>query len=164
MKQEITNEEFGKIIYEESSLSGKKSISINDVVYKKVNKTTFKAEIDGEEKTVYLKGNVLSGVVLTIDGKNVQVVPATKWYEYIMFFFPFVLVLIWGNVVALCEIVPVVGGAIGGFISALVSILALFIAKKTNNILFKVLLAIAATAIAFGICAAIGTAIVAALS
>lgn len=160
MKQEVMHHKYGKIVYEESSLSGNKNIYFNDVQLKKVSKTTFEAVIDDEELVVYVKGNTFTGLSLKINGELIEIIPQTKWYEYVMCLIPFILVMIWGNVIALCQIIPVVGGAIGGAISGLCSILSLFFAKKTNNVLFKVLIFIAATAIAFGICALLGVAFV----
>ena len=134
MKQEVMHHKYGKIVYEESSLSGNKNIYFNDVQLKKVSKTTFEAVIDDEELVVYVKGNTFTGLSLKINGELIEIIPQTKWYEYVMCLIPFILVMIWGNVIALCQIIPVVGGAISG----LCSILSLFFAKKTNNVLFKV--------------------------
>lgn len=88
----------------------------------------------------------------------------TRWYEYILYFLPFVLILIWENSVELCSIVPVVGGAIGGGVSALVSLVALVLSKKSSNILYKLLIGIAGIIVAFALCAAIGFMIVSSLS
>lgn len=160
MRQEITHEILGKIVYEENSLSGAKTIYINDVLLQKVSKSTYKGIIDGEEQLVYVSGSVFTGLILRVNDINVQVVPKTMWYEYVMFLIPFVLIMIWSNVVALFEIIPVIGGAIGGGISGLFGVVGLFIAKKTNNVLYKLLIALATTAIVFGVCAALGYAFV----
>ena len=45
-----------------------------------------------------------------------------KWYEYILALIIPIFVLTWGNSVYLCSIFPIVGGAIGGAISALAMI------------------------------------------
>lgn len=160
MRQEITHETLGKIVYEENALSGAKTIYINDVLLQKVNKTTYKGVIDGQEQLVYVYGNVFTGLSIKVNDINVQVVPKTMWYEYAMFLIPFILIMIWGNVGALCEIIPVIGGAIGGGISGLFGVIGLFIAKKTNNVLYKFLIALATTVVVFGICAALGYALV----
>lgn len=160
MRQEITHETLGKIVYEENTLSGTRTIYINDVLLQKVNKTTYKRIIDGQEQLVYVNGNVFTGLSIKVDDINVQVVPKTMWYEYVMFLIPFVLIMIWGNVVALCEIIPVIGGAIGGAISGVFGVIGFFIAKRTNNVLYKLLIALATTAVVFGICAALGYAVV----
>lgn len=163
MKEVINHEVYGKIEYDESIWTGRKNISINGVVLKKINKTTYEWVNNEETVTVNATGSLIKGLSLQINSDTIEIFPATKWYEYVMAILPFLIVLIWGNVPALCAIIPVVGGAIGGAISGAISILALFLIKKTNNILYKVLIMAVATICAYLICMGIGFIIVGAL-
>ncbi len=132
MKIVINDEKYGEITYEESFWSGKKSLSVNGTPLAKVAKTQFNY-VDGEEKKAFIvQGNYLKGAKLIIDGRTTQLYPPVKWYEIVLSVIGFVLVLVWGNSVTLCEILPVVGGAIGGIISALFAICNLFIIKKSQ--------------------------------
>lgn len=158
MRQVVQHEKIGEIVYEEGFWTGKKSLYINGEQLEKTSKTTFTAN-SGEQVT--LTGNFLKGVSAGIGGETVQIVPAIKWYEIVLSVLPFLLIMIWGNVVELCKIVPVVGGAIGGFISALLSVTNVIIIKRVDKIWLKIVISVAMLAATFGICCGIGYAIVA---
>ena len=161
MKKEINHSVFGKIIYEENFWTGKKSIFINGKKLIKISKTSYKMCLENEESYyVTLEGNMFKGTRLRIKGKTVILSPATKWYEYVLAILPLALVLIWGSSPSLCEIVPVVGGAIGGAIGGIFMCLSIILMKETKNILFKILIGISCFALTFGICALVGSAIV----
>lgn len=113
---------------------------------------------------VTVKGNFLSGVKLDIGGQQIQVVPVVKWYEIVLSVISFVLIMIWGNSVALCSIVPVIGGAIGGAISAMLCVVNLILIKRVSPIWLKILISLATVAVTFGICCGIGYALLAAIS
>lgn len=139
----IINHNIGEIIYEESFWTGKKEITINGQKLTKIDKMLF-SYVDEEQKTKYvnLTGNYISGTKISVDNNNIQITPKPKWYECVLAILIFVVTLIWANSAALCSIVPIVGGAIGGAISGAMSIIALLLMKNTNNILFKVLIAL----------------------
>ena len=109
-------------------------------------------------------GGFFQGACLSIEGETVRVTPKIKWYEIILGIIPFILIMVWGNSVALCKIIPVVGGAIGGFVSALISATGLIFIKQSKPVWMKILIAVCAVAAAFGICCGIGFALVAAMS
>lgn len=165
MIQEIKNEKYGTITYEESFLTGKKNVYFNGVQAQKTGKNTFviniKQVVDGEvkEETVAftLSGSLLSGVSLVIGYEVITIIPKTKWYEYVLFFLPVAIIIVWGNSVELCQIVPVVGGAVGGFISGLFSVLALSFSKRTKNVFLKVLIGLASLAVTFIVCALVAS-------
>ena len=75
-----------------------------------------------------------------------------KVFEYILAVLPFIVIMIWGNNVTLCSIIPVAGGAIGGFISGAFSGLNFAIFPKLNNIFLKVIIAIGTIIASFLIC------------
>ncbi len=149
MKNTIKHDELGEIIYEESFWTGKKNITINGTATEKVSKTEFRTA-NGEK--VSIVGNFLAGTKATIGDKSVELTPKIKWYEYILAILPFILIIIWGNVGALCKIVPVVGGAIGGLISGIFSMLSLFVIIRVRQVWLKILIAIAALGLTFLAC------------
>ncbi len=141
--KEIRESKFGKITYEESFWSGKKTITIGDITLTNISKTEFEYEQNGEKVKVELIGNFFKGISLKINEEIIEITSKTKWYEATLAIIPFVFVVIWGSIPALCSFFPVVGGAIGGAISALGGILILNYMKKTPNVLYKVLIGIA---------------------
>ncbi len=159
MKEVIQHEKLGEIVYEENFWTGKKSLQVNGVRLQKTNKKTFVTE-SGEYYVI--NGNYIQGAVLAAGEETVRLTQPVKWYEIVLSVLPFLLIMVWGNVVALCEIVPVVGGLIGGGISAVLSCLNLFIIKGVKPIWLKVVISIAILGVTFGICCGIGYAIIAA--
>lgn len=160
MKRIIEHPELGEIVYEENFWTGRKQISINGEQLLKKSRLSFETA-DG--KAVTLKGNMFAGTKAEIDGQIIEIVPATKWYEYILAFIPLLFVLIWGNVPSLVVILPIVGGAIGGFVSALFAMLTIYLIKKTDKIGVKLLIALANFAVTILVCFLLALAIVAAV-
>lgn len=161
MKQTIKHETLGEIVYQENFWTGKKDIFINGSQLEKTAKNVYQIA-DGE--TAELKGNFFKGATLSIGSENIRVAPPIKWYEIVLSILPFILIMIWGNSVALCKLVPVIGGAIGGAISALLSAANMVIIKRIDKIWLKILISIAMLGATFGICCGLGYAFVAALS
>lgn len=161
MKETIQHEKYGEILYDENFWTGRKELSINGVQLKRISRKEFQMD-NGTKATV--KGSFLFGAKLAVENDTIQLTPTIKWYEITLCILPFLLVMIWGNVPALCEIIPVVGGAIGGFISALLSFVGLFFMRSVKPIWAKLLIALATLAVTFGICCGIGIAIVALFS
>ena len=130
---------YGEISYTESFWTGKKSLKFNGVEAQKLSKKTFKIG----EKHVELKGNYTLGVKLLIDGETIVVSPTPKWYETALAILPIVFALTWGNSIALCQIFPVMGGAIGGLLGAFFSMLSLSFMKKEKRVLVKIVIGLA---------------------
>ena len=164
MKKEIYIDGLGSGTYEETFWTGKKIITINGVQFAKQSKTSYSAIINDELVFLNVYGNFFNGVNLVYGEQTVSVVPKTLWYEYVFAILSICLVVIWGSSVDLCEIIPVVGGAIGGALSAFVAFTALTYSKERKNPLHKVLIGLAGVAVAFLVCAFIGMLIVGALS
>ena len=160
MKEVIQHETYGEIVYEESFWTNKKSLTVNGVSASKISKKAFQMP-DG--KTATVQGNFISGACLLVDSEWIRLTPKLKWYEIALAVIPFILIMVWGNVVALCQIVPVVGGAIGGGLSALFSVAGLVLIKRAKPIWLKIVIAVAVTAATFGICCGIGYAILSAI-
>ena len=51
-----------------------------------------------------------------------------------------VMVLIWGNSPALCEIFPIVSGAIGGAVAGGMGVVSIYLMKTTKKFLYKILI------------------------
>lgn len=135
-------QKYGEILYEEASWTGKKSVSIQGVPLQAISKNTFSYNRDGNSTTVLIKGNSVTGVALSIEDDTIQLVPAPKWYEIVFSAIIFLFVLIWGNSVTLCSIFPIIGGAIGGLISAVFAIINLNIIRKKENVGIKALISL----------------------
>ena len=155
---------YGDITYEESFWTGKRKISINGTALDKIDKKTFAFYRDGKPVYVSISGNFLTGTKLVIENTTVSVTPPAKWYELVCSISIFVLILVWGNSVALCSIVPIVGGAIGGGISGALGVTNLFVMKSIKNVWLKLLVWLGFLIGTFLICFAIGMAIVSALA
>lgn len=137
MKVTVKVPEYGLIDFQESAWTGRKTLSHNGKECAKLGKNKFVLE-NGE--TAEVTGNFLRGAALYIHGKQHQLTPAAKWYEYVLAVLPLLFNLIWGNVVALFEIFPVVGGAIGGAIGGVGFVLSLLLMRKTNKWWAKILI------------------------
>ena len=135
MTQTIMHPVYGAISYEENIWTGKKSLAVNGKYLKKGRKNVFTLE-DGEN-TLYvtLKGNALTGVTATIQGQDIVILPKLSGLDYILCILPFALIMIWGNSQALCSIVPVVGGAIGGAIGAIFACESMMLMRKAKSTL-----------------------------
>ena len=161
MNEKIQNEKYGEILYGENFWTGRKSLSVNGVPLNRISKKEFQMP-DGGIGTI--KGNFLYGACLLINGETVRLTAKIKWYEIVLCLLPFLLVMIWGNTFALCEILPVAGGAIGGAGSAVLSCTGLFFMRSVKPVWAKILIGLAAIAVTFGICCGIGFAFLGALA
>ena len=158
MKKSMIHPVYREIVYEENIWTGKKSLTMGATALKKVGKNTFSMVRGGVETKVVVKGSVLSGVTLQIQREEIQIVPKATWYDWVLSVLPFVLIMIWGNNVQLCSILPVVGGAIGGLIGGLGMIVCRMLSLE-KSIAGKLATALLVTAGSFGVAAAVGYAI-----
>lgn len=157
MNKIIMHETYGKIEYNESFWTGKKELSVNDVPLQKVSKKVFSMS-DGTQ--IAIEGNFLGGLTLNIGNERLQLTDKIKWYEIVLSIIPFILIMVWSNVPYLFNIFPVVGGAIGGAISAVFVVGNLFIIKNVKNIWLKIVISIAMLAATFLVCWLIALAII----
>lgn len=147
MKKSVTHPIYGIITYEENIWSGKKTVSVNGNVLQKTGKNTF-LFMNGETGVaVTLRGSVLTGVTLQIQNEQISVIAKPAWYEWILAVLPLALNLIWGNSVALCSIIPVVGGAVGGALggAAMVICMGMMREKTVGGKLLTALVTVLAT-------------------
>lgn len=120
-----------------------------------MRKTAFLYESGASTYDINITGNFVKGSTLTINGDSYKISENLKWYEYVLAILPFVFILIWGNVPALVQILPVIGGAIGGVVSALMGLLSAVVMKETKSIALKILYGIAFFLATVAICYAL---------
>ena len=142
MTKIIQHEKYGHISYEESFWTGRKALTINGTRLAKIDKTRFSYTENGENVTVALKGNVMIGVTATINGETIVLSPKPEWYVFTLSILMFVFVLVWGNSPALRSIFPLIGGALGGLISALFATTNVLVAANIKKPILKVLVGI----------------------
>ena len=152
MKTSVHHIAYGQIEYEENFWTGQRALTINGTKLTKQKKNVFAFNNENETLICQIKGNLLSGVKLNIDQDVIELTPTTKWYEYACSISIFMLILVWGNVPALCKIIPVVGGAIGGAISGLAAFVNVLLMKKAKNAWSKLLVWLGMLAATFFIC------------
>ena len=163
MKSKVIHPVYGEIVYDENFWTGSKSLYVNGVKLNKISKNTFGGQ--SEMAPIWtVSGNVLSGVKVIVNGETIVVDKKPAWYDIVLSSLIFILIMIWGNSVALCSIVPVIGGAIGGGISGIMLATNLIIIKKQSSILKKILITLGMMAATFVICMLAGFAYLGAIA
>ncbi len=152
MRSTVQHDEFGQIIYDENFWTGKKELTVNGVKLAKQQKNTFVFEHDGQSKIVDIKGGFATSAKLYIGDKVVELTPPLKWYEIVCSAVLFAIIVAWGNSVALCSIVPVIGGAFGGGITGAMAFLCLILMKNQNKLWAKLLVWLGMLAATFVVC------------
>lgn len=140
MKIKKNHPTLGEIVYQENSWTGKKSLFVNGKELERVDKTTFVYE-DGENKTnIKIEGNFLKGASLKYGNEKIQFSPSIKWYEIALSVLIVAFVCVWSNVVACVQILPILGGGIGGAISGIFAIACLLAMKAVNKVWLKLVI------------------------
>lgn len=155
MKKSFEVPSLGTVVVKESIWTGRFTVLVNGVEAKRMSKTAFLYESGASTYDINITGNFVKGSTMTINGDSYKISENIKWYEYVLALLPFVFILIWGNVPALCQILPVVGGALGGLVSALMGILSAIVMKETKSIALKILYGIAFFLATVAICYAL---------
>ena len=127
---------YGEIVFTEGFWSGKRTLTVNGAPAHALSKKEF--TLNGV--TFYIKGSFFTGYSLYVNGQTIQLSPKPLWYESVLAILPIVFLFTWGNSVALCEIFPVVGGAIGGALGAAGGMISLYLTKSKEAPLHKVLI------------------------
>lgn len=159
MKKVIMHPTYGEIIYEEGIWSGKRTFTINGAAMQKISKDTYAFMFGEESVQAVLRGSMLAGASLNIRGEKIWIISKPKWYDWLLSFLPFAIIMIWGNSAPLCSIIPVAGGAIGGALGGAGFVVTMFNVREKRGVK-KILTALLATLITFAIGAALGVAIV----
>ena len=142
MKYVVMHDVYGEICVEEGFWTSKKSITINGVALKQIGKMrrgqcTYEYETEDGKKQVIAKGAFTTGIQLTIDGETIQMDKGAAWYEIAACALMWIVMLVWGIVPNLYAIWPVLGGALGGALHAILALTAMLGMKSTKNIALK---------------------------
>ncbi len=157
MREIIQNEKYGTIEFYEGNFIANRQISINgQLLTKKSNKQFYLA--DG--KSVKVVGSIFSGVKLDIEGDLVQITNSGKWYELSIIIAGFIFLMVWSNSLALVSILPMVGGAIGGFLYALAAVLGFSVSVKQKNPILKATITLCSVLLGLILCTIVGVLIV----
>lgn len=152
MKKYFSSDKYGSIAYEENVWTGKKKIYVGGQVLNKETNKIYSASIKGQSIIANLNGNIFKGITLNVGNETFTISEKNTWYEIVLAFIPLLLVLIWGNSVALCNIIPIVGGVIGGVVGAMFSLLSITYMNKAKKPLYKVLIGLGAIILTFVVC------------
>lgn len=155
MRTSVNHPVYGEITYEEGLWSGRKSVFVNGRELRKMDKKKFVFQEGENAILATLRGSALSGAALLVQGEEIWLYAKPAWYEWVLAVLPLVLNLIWGNSVQLCSIIPVLGGAIGGALNG-VAMIIIMTNIRERGIAGKLLISLLGTVIAFGVCAALG--------
>ena len=136
MKLVVNHPTHGEIVYDENIWNGKKALQVNGVNCFAMSKKEFMVN----DQKAFLNGNLYTGITLTLGQDVIVISPRPTWYEILLAILPVAFLLTWGNSPSLCAIFPVVGGAIGGAIGALFSMMSLLTMKNTKSIGKKILI------------------------
>ena len=164
MQITVTHNTYGSISYSESFWTGKRQIVINGVPLIKQKKTLYLWNVGDQVKPVTVKGSYLTGMALVIDGEEIRLTASAKWYEIVLAIFSMAFIIAWGNSVALCSIVPIIGGAIGGAIAGGMGCASLILMKSQKSLAVKLAIWLGMSVAAFLICFILALAFLSALA
>lgn len=130
MKKTVNSKTYGKLTYEESFWTGKRTLFQNGKEVEKMGRNTFILE---NNETATIKGTFISGAKLVTETKSVKLLEGPRWYEVVLYCLWFIFLIIWGSVPQLCAIIPIIGGGLGGFINAFLCLTGLAGAKGRST-------------------------------
>lgn len=142
MNKVVQHEKYGQISYEESFWTGRKALTINGTRLAKMDKTHFAYSENDQTVTVTLKGNIMTGVSATINDETIVIVPKPTWYVLTISILMFAFVVIWGASPTLCAIFPIMGGALGGIVSALFAMTNVLVTSNIKKPIYKLLVSL----------------------
>ena len=128
MQTTVSHPTYGLITYEESFWTGKRIITFDGIPLTKINKTTAPV-------TVTVKGNYISGVSLVIGDETVTLTAKASVLDFVL-----------GCIPAGLFFAFVIGGAIGGGLSALIGMGLTILMKTRKKTIHKVLICIGLSA------------------
>lgn len=150
----------GMLKIEFSLATEKRKIFINGIQATKINKTEYvlidSSINDGKEVNIRVYGNIAKGMTVNVDGFSYVILEAVTWYELALCIFFLAFNLAWGNTPKLVNVMPIVGGAIGGAISGLCFAFGLAFSRIPNKKIFRVLVILGFGLLGFLICLILG--------
>ena len=136
----FNTEKYGRIIYEENIWTGRKKIFVNNHLCVKQSKNEYLYSKDDKHIYITISGNPITGQKMHIDRQEFVLFPSPKWYEVLIAVLTFVIALAWGNSPLLVRIFPIVGGAIGGGVSGVMTFFSIYFMKMVKKPLYKILI------------------------
>ena len=148
----LNNEKYGNITVDESIWTDKRSVVIDGVPLKKMEKKDFLYQKEGQNICVSITGNIFNGTTLHIGSDEILLTQKTPWYTIMSSAFIVCFVLIWSNIPFLFNIIPMVGGAIGLAVAAACSMLNVIFMARTDKLYIKLLIFLGFFALTVLIC------------
>lgn len=143
MKLTVTDKKYGVVEYDESLWTGKKTLTINGKVLHRLKKKVYHYN-DGEFSfCATLKGNLLFGINLNINGDVLEMSECLEWYVFAIAVFTIVFNIHCNNFIEIIIPLPLVGGALGGGIAGWFSGMGLLLSATQSKPLKKILISLA---------------------
>ena len=160
MKEIIQHEKYGTIEFSEGNIIANRKITVNGQELEKKSNKLFYLDND---TPVTVTGSLFSGVKLEINGDKVQISNPGKWYEIAIYIIGFVILLVWSNSYALCSILPMIGGAIGGLLYAIPAVIGFAFSVKQKNPILKITITLCSVLLGLILCVIVGVLFVASM-
>lgn len=163
MKKLIEIENVGTIEANQSAVTGHFAFTLNGKPMRQLSKKEYEypSENGKESIRITLNGNVFKGVWFALKDKVYKISEPVPWYIFALALLPFIMTMVLSNIPSLAKDgFYYVGGAIGGALSGLMSGLALYFSSYTSKWWVRILICLGFLVATFGICLAIGNAIV----
>ena len=152
----LENTPFGVIVYEETLLTGKRTVRINGVTLNCVNKLDYIYRV-GESVTVFrVVNDRKKGTLLVYSGGEILLLGKPAFYETVFAWLGFLAIIVWGSSPALCKTLPVLGGLLGGAIGGAFAGVGIYLIRKADHPLKRILIPLGTSLLAFALCTLIG--------
>lgn len=125
---------------------GKMAVSVNNQTSTKVKRLVFNyTDEDLQERTITVRGNILTGFKLFDNGEEIVMQRPLLWYEWVLVIFPVAI--------------GILGGALGGGLGAVVGITNGLMIRQTNSVILKVVVSLIFAGLGFLIYSVLAAAI-----
>lgn len=125
---------------------GKMAVSVNNQISTKVKRLVFNyTDEDLQERTITVRGNIITGFKLFDNGEEIVMQRPLLWYEWILVILPVAI--------------GILGGALGGGLGAVVGITNGLMIRQTNSVILKVVVSLIFAGLGFLIYSVLAAAI-----
>ena len=164
MKKTFIVNENKTLEVKQNMFTGLFTFSLGDHKFVRVDRQRFVLNKENEKNEIVVSGNFYHGFRFTFNGEEYILSTRLEWYVIILGFVPLILSIVLGSVRELAEAgFYYVGGAIGGAIGGAFTGLSIYLAGYLYKRWQRLLLALMAIILSFGLCFMIGN-IIAAVS